>query len=335
MKVVIATPLYPPEIGGPATYAQILAERLPERGIEVEVVKFGEVRGAPKLLRHYRYYRKVLRAARKADAVLALDPVSTGFPALCAAQRARKPFVVKVVGDYAWEQGRQRFGVNEDLDSFVLTRKVPFAVKILRWAQTHVARKASAIVVPSEYLKKVVASWGIAPGEIKVIYNGIVLPAEIAAVKKDPSEFLIVSSGRPVPWKGFDAIKRIAEQEQGWRFFLAHDLPRAEALRWVKAADVFVLNSQYEGLAHALIEAMMLGTPVIATNVGGNPELITDGVTGLLIPPRDDEALQTALTNIKRDYSAAYARARAAQERTQHFSVETMLESTTALLKSL
>jgi glycosyltransferase involved in cell wall biosynthesis len=335
MKVVIATPLYPPEIGGPATYAHILAEALPKRGIEVEVVKFGEVRGAPKLLRHYQYYRMVMRAARGADVILALDPVSVGLPALWAARRSHAPLVVKVVGDYAWEQGRQRFGITQDLDSFVVTRNVPLAVKILRRVQNRVTRKAGVVIVPSEYLKKIVTAWGVEPEKIKVIYNGIALPAEIAAAKRDPNEFLIVSSGRPVPWKGFDAIKRVAEQQQGWRFFLAHGLPRAEALGWVKAADVFVLNSQYEGFAHALIEAMMLGTPVVATNVGGNPELIVDGVTGLLIPPRDDEALQAALTDIKRDYSAAYARARAAQERVGHFSVETMLDATTALLKSL
>ena len=54
------------------------------------------------------------------------------------------------------------------------------------------------------------------------------------------------------------------------------DMPRAEAMGWVKAADVFVLNSTYEGLSHALVEAISLGTPIVATHVGGNPELITD-----------------------------------------------------------
>jgi len=335
MRLIIATPLYPPEIGGPATYAKILADELPKRGIEVDVVKFGDVRHLPKILRHYAYYRHVLKYARLADVVLALDPVSVGLPAMQAAKKAKKPFVVKIVGDYAWEQGQQRFGVTQSLDEFVQTNAVPPAVRVLRRVQARVAAAATRVIVPSEYLKKIVTQWGIAPEKIKVIYNGIVLPKNIEVHKKNPGEFLIVSSGRPVPWKGFDAIKRVAEHEQGWRFFLANGLAHSDALGWVKAADVFVLNSQYEGLAHALIEAMMLGTPVVATRVGGNPELINDGETGLLVPPNDDEALRAALMNVATDPSSAHTRAVAAQERAKHFSVETMLEATAALLTSL
>src|SRR3989344_9578793 len=113
MKIVIAAPLYPPEIGGPATYAKLLLEGLSQKGIEVDIVKFSEVRHLPKLIRHYAYYRRVLRSARGADAVLALDPASVGLPAMYAARKAKKPFVVKIVGDYAWEQGIQRFGITQ------------------------------------------------------------------------------------------------------------------------------------------------------------------------------------------------------------------------------
>jgi len=335
MRLLIATPLYPPEIGGPATYAKILSDELPKRRIEVEVVKFSEIRHLPKIVRHYAYYRRVLAMARQCDAVLALDPVSVGLPAMQAAQKAKKPFVVKIVGDYAWEQGQQRFGVTQSLDEFVKSSRVPFMVRVLRKIQIRVAAAATQVIVPSEYLKTIVTAWGIAPEKIKVIYNGMVLPEHVEAQTKNSDEFLIVSSGRDVPWKGFDAIKRIVKKEQDWRFFLAHGLSRSEALGWVKTADVFVLNSQYEGFAHALIEAMMLGTPVVATRVGGNPELITDGDTGMLVPAGDDEALHAALMKVANDPSSAHARAITAQERAKHFSVEAMLEATASLLKSL
>src|SRR3989344_3373366 len=106
MRLVIATPLYPPEVGGPATYVQELETGLPSRSIDVTVVKFSDVRRwyLPKLVRHYVYYRRVLQEAKNADLVLALDPVSVGLPAMKAARKAGKPFVVKIVGDYAWEQ---------------------------------------------------------------------------------------------------------------------------------------------------------------------------------------------------------------------------------------
>ena len=335
MKIVIATPLYPPEIGGPATYASILAHELPKRGIEVEMVKFNEVRHLPKIIRHYVYYRRVLKAARHADVVFALDPVSVGLPAMYAARKAGKAFVVKIVGDYAWEQGTQRFGITQNLDEFVKEKNVPFAVRVLRRIQTRIAAAAMRVIVPSEYLKSIVATWGIPEEKIYVIYNGIELPAHIPTRQKNDSEFLIVSAGRRVPWKGFEAIERVARGHTNWHVFVASGLPRAEVLGWVKAADVFVLNSRYEGFPHTLIEAMTLGTPVIATNTGGNKALVVQGETGLLIPPEDDASLQEALQIVASDPAAARERALAAQKRMDDFSLPHMLNATAWLLKSL
>lgn len=335
MRLVIATPLYPPEIGGPATYTKLLEEGLPSKGIEVEVVKFSEVRHLPKIIRHYAYYRRVLAAARGADVVLALDPVSVGLPAMKATQKARKPFVVKVVGDYAWEQGQQRFGVTQNLDDFVRTPDVPFSVRMLRRIQMRVARSATRVIVPSEYLKGIVATWGISQEKMEVIYNAV----EVSVISTPPKErapgFFIVSSGRRVPWKGFEALKHVVARETDWHLRIASGLPRAEALEYVQSADVFVLNSDYEGFSHALIEVMMLGTPIIATNVGGNTELIEDGTTGLLIPPKDDEALYNALKRVQEDPVAARERAETARVFVQKFSRERMLARTSDVLKSL
>ena len=158
MRVLIATPLYPPESGGPATYAKLLEGGLPSRGFEVELVKFADVKRLPKFIRHFIYFLHVLEGARGVDLVLALDAVSVGFPAMLAARIARKPFVVKIVGDYAWEQGQQRFGITQTLDEFVKTKHVPFSVRMLRKIETRVARKAKRIIVPSNYLKGIVVA---------------------------------------------------------------------------------------------------------------------------------------------------------------------------------
>lgn len=335
MKIVLAAPLYPPEIGGPATYSKLLEEGLPKHGIEVEVVKFSSVRHLPKLIRHYAFYRRVLRAARGADVVLALDPVSVGLPAMRAARKAGRPFVVKIVGDYAWEQGVQRFGVTQNLDDFVKSKQSSFFVRKLREVQTEVARSARFVIVPSRYLKGIVMQWGVPAANIFVIYNGIELPSHISAPQKKAGEFLIVSSGRRVPWKGFEALEDVARRHSNWRVHIASGVSREEALGWVKAADVFVLNSRYEGLSHALIEAMTLGTPVIATDAGGNSTLVADGETGLLIPVGDDEALERALAAVESDPAKARARARAAGKRMEDFSVPHMLSATAELLKAL
>ncbi len=332
MKLVLATPLYPPEIGGPATYAQALVEGLPARGIEVELVKFSDVRHLPKLVRHIAYYRRVRRAAAHADAVLALDPVSVGMPACRAAKRAGTPFFVKIVGDYAWEQGRQRFGITEDLDAFVRNPRAPFAARMLRAVEAYVAKNAMHIIVPSAYLKNIVEMWGVPGEKITVIHNGIEMPEALPEVAR-PDGFLVVSSGRRVPWKNFEGLERVVAKEPSWHLHIASGVSREEALAWAKAADVYVNNSSYEGLAHALIEVMMLGTPVVATAVGGNPELVEDSVTGLLVPVGNDEALHAALANVAKEPEEAHARAAKGRARMGDFSTTAMLDATADFLK--
>ena len=359
MRLVIATPLYPPEIGGPATYARLLFEGLPAKGIEVELVKFSEVRRLPKIIRHYAYYRRVLKAARAADAVLALDPVSVGFPAMKAARRAGKPFFVKIVGDYAWEQGRQRFGITANLDDFIETKRVPFMVLFLRKMQTSVACSAKCIIVPSDYLKRIVAAWGISEDKIKVVYNAVLLeeagavPGAVAALPRP----LVVTAGRLVPWKGMrgvinavaaipdaslaivgDGSERVTLLRHGneklpGRFELAGALSHRDTLAVMASADAFVLNSSYEGLSHLLIESISLGVPAVATAVGGNAEVISDGENGLLVPAGNDEALARALARVLQD-DALRARFRArSQESAARFSVDTMLAAVQAIIK--
>lgn len=330
-KVFIATGVYPPESGGPATYAKLLEERLPPLGFEVSVLPFRVVRHLPKVVRHAAYFFASLKRASGSDIIYALDTVSVGFPAALAALLLRKKFVVRVPGDYAWEQARQRFNVTDELDAFQ-KKTYGFRIAVLRSVQKFVVRRAGAVVVPSEYMRAIVSTWGAEP---QVIYSSIDLAPAYDVPKERPQGFLVVSSGRRVPWKNFDGIARVVAKESGWHFFLAEDLPRAKALGWVKTADVFVLNSTYEGLSYALVEAMALGTPVVATAVGGNPELITDGVDGLLVPPGDDAALHAALQLVRQDPEGAQARAQSARAKAGQFSIDTALRKLVTVFNTL
>ena len=78
--------------------------------------------------------------------------------------------------------------------------------------------------------------------------------------------------------------------------------PYDQVPQYYKAADLVVLPSTSEGLPLAIIENMALGNVVIASNVGGIPELIEDGVTGLLVPPKNPEALAKAIINVLEDW---------------------------------
>jgi glycosyltransferase involved in cell wall biosynthesis len=356
-RLVVATPLYPPDLGGPATYAHILAEHLPPKGVTVDVVHFGSVRHLPKLIRHVAYFFAVLSAARKADAVLALDPVSVGLPACIAARIRGKQFFVKVVGDYAWEQGRQRFGVKETLDTFITHRRVSLPVRFLRMVQTYVVRHAKRVLVPSFYLRRVVVAWGIPEKDIVVVYNAIEAkesgdcPSEMDQARRP----LVLFVGRLVPWKHVDriieavhsvteqgipatllvvgsgpderALQKQAAKSKGAVLFLGSQSPEATQ-RILAEADMLVLNSSYEGLSHVLIEALALGKAIIATDAGGNSELITDGVNGIVIPVGDTGALASAIVRLSEDSELRTLLERGARSSCESFTVDAMVEGT-------
>jgi sugar transferase (PEP-CTERM/EpsH1 system associated) len=94
----------------------------------------------------------------------------------------------------------------------------------------------------------------------------------------------------------------------------------------MRALDAFVLPSLAEGISNTLLEAMATGLPVVATAVGGNPELVTDGRTGLLVPPDDFDAMAQALCRLARDPAQARAMGAAGRaEVERRFSLDAMV----------
>jgi glycosyltransferase involved in cell wall biosynthesis len=95
-----------------------------------------------------------------------------------------------------------------------------------------------------------------------------------------------------------------------------------DAAAVLSASDVFVLASQVEGLPIALLEAMAMGLPVVATRVGGTPQVVTDGVEGLLVPPGRPDELATAIASLVDDAPRRQSMSAAAAERAHDFGIE-------------
>jgi glycosyltransferase involved in cell wall biosynthesis len=203
------------------------------------------------------------------------------------------------------------------------------------------------------------AQVGLDPAKVRVVPNGVDVAALDAArpgplVRRElrlPEDAPVIGLvGRLDHWgKGhkelFTAMARIRERHPVQALIvgggrreaevrqLAGSLGLADAVHFLgqrqdvpdllNAMDVFVLPSYSEGVSLALLEAMAAGRPVIATAVGGLPEVVKDGVTGLLIPPRDADALAAALERLLCD--PVWARRLGADARDhvrEHYSLE-------------
>jgi glycosyltransferase involved in cell wall biosynthesis len=106
--------------------------------------------------------------------------------------------------------------------------------------------------------------------------------------------------------------------------------------RWLAHVTISVLPSLSEGLSNVVLESMAAGVPMVATSVGGNPELLAHGVTGLLVPPRDPGALAAALCWLLEHPEIARRFGRAARQRARdHFSIEGMVQETERLYLGL
>lgn len=369
MKVLIAAGIYPPDIGGPATYAKAMADELPKHGIQVMVVPLRDARHASPF-HHLAYARMLYTEAADVDVVFAQHSLSVGLAAWVAARLRGKPLVIRVGGDYAWEQGVQRFGVKETLDEFLSGRhRYGTRVRLFRLLQSFIARRADSIIVPSEYLQRVVSTWGVEGSRIRVVYSAFIPESvpeskeELAALMDVP-EVAIVSVARLVRWKGMrtlisllpdlskefsgigliivgDGPERAAleslAQDTGVmdRVRFLGDIPHDTTLKYLKAADIFVLNTGYEGLSYTILEAMAQGVPVVTTDVGGNPELIEGGREGLLVQYDNKAELLFAIHGILSGSVDGAMLAAAAREKAKIFSKERMIEGTIAVLRSV
>ena len=206
--------------------------------------------------------------------------------------------------------------------------------------------RASAVVaVSAEMARSLEERAGLAPGSVLTVYNGVEAGSAIA--DREPGGAITVCcAGRLSHEKGFDVALRALAELEGVFLHLVGDGPDRKALEelaaelglegrvrfegWVQdvrpaleRCDVFVAPSRREAFGMAVAEAMAAGLPVVASAVGGLPELVVHGETGLLVPPDDPRALAGAVCTLVKDPASARRMGRAGRERVlRHFGAE-------------
>jgi glycosyltransferase involved in cell wall biosynthesis len=373
MNILITAGIFPPDIGGPATYVPQIACALTERGHRILVVTLSDcldyddslysfrVIRLPRLIfKPWRWFLTVLTIIKFAKDMDSLFINGLAMEAVIANFISRKPVVLKIVGDIAWERAIGYGWVKDEFEYFQ-EKKYSFKVEALKALRLWWSRKADKIIVPSRYLARRVRDWGVPEENIVVIYNAVELPNGIVPAEvplKTPIK--IVTVGRLVSWKRMDEVIETIARLSGAglvivgegperenlqalaeglgisnRLYFAGTKSKREAMALMAACDIFVLNSTYEGLPHVVLEAIELGLPVVATAVGGTPEVVLDGENGLLIDRFDEAGLGKALKQLILSPSERRRLARGAHRSIDQFSLKEMIEKTEALLEAV
>jgi glycosyltransferase involved in cell wall biosynthesis len=269
-------------------------------------------------------------AARGADVVYGTGGMHTRT-AIAAALTGR-PLVVKLVNDPAYDRARRLGFFDGSVEEFERAHRDP-RIRALKAARLFAFTRATRIVTPGRYLADAAVGWGVPRERIRVVPNPAA-PVDTSIAREELRRRFgmagptLVFAGRLVPQKNVplavraladapgvslvvvgsgeeeDAIRAaVAEVGVGDRVMLRPAMPRAEAVQWVRAADAAVLPSDWEGSPHAAVEALSVGTPLVATAVGAVPEFVVDGENGLLVPPGHRAALARAMASLAADPS--------------------------------
>jgi glycosyltransferase involved in cell wall biosynthesis len=241
------------------------------------------------------------------------------------------------------------------------------------WANRLLYRLSDRTIVPSAATKSaLVQSGGIPSRAMEIVYNGVDTAQFARSFSREetraelaiPNDALLVGVvGRLSEEKGgvdllIRAVSRLQKSEPGVRLLVVGDGPlragleslasrvaeglvtftgtRSDVARLLHSMDVFALPSLSEALPLVVLEAMSAGLPVVATRVGGVPEIVEDGVTGLLVAPGSEDALYWALRKLVTGPNLRTQLARAGQAHVKaHFTIERMVECVEALYDSL
>jgi glycosyltransferase involved in cell wall biosynthesis len=250
--------------------------------------------------------------------------------------------------------------------ALVASRRVDFHLKgnsFSRWKY----RQVDCFIAASEAIRRMLVADGVPDAQTVTVHEGIDVDHVLAAPAVNVHEAFFLPHGAPVvgniaalvPHKGqrylIDAAHLVVQEVPDARFVILGEgelrehlerqvrehrlekhvlLPgfRTDVLGCLKAFDLFVMSSVTEGLGTSVLDAMAASRPIVATTAGGIPEIVDDGVNGLLVPPRDAPALARAIVRSLEDAElrrrigdAGFARVN------ERFTVERMVAGTAAI----
>lgn len=382
-KILIATGIFPPDIGGPATMLGNLAHSLKECGFEIKILTYIKKRinlETEKQKNNYKIYRininsifakinyffKLLKLSKTVDVIYTTDTYSVGYFTYLIKKLTGKKYILRFTGDSAWETARANNWIKDYIVDFQ-EKKYNSKIEKLKKRRNKILFNADKIIVDCKFNKKLAKIIGVPAEKVEVIYNSIdfkiskIDKNKVQQIKNNYPGKIIMTACRLTPWKGTEKIIEIlAEINSNINFLILGDGLELEKLKvesrklkvesnvhflgkisqdeienYFSIADVFILNSQYEGLSHTLLEVMKIGRPIVASNCGGNSELIENNQTGLLVEYGNNSELQNAILKILNDAKLAEKFSQNAKEKIKEFKWKNVLNQTIKIIQNL
>ncbi len=350
LHVLIATPMLPPDIGGPGVYAERLASEFERRGHAVSVLSYTSRApsrtgnrisislGSSLPMRQIRYAWAAWRLLGRSDIAIALDPVAVGWPLAMACLLRRKAFLLRVEGDSLWERYVERTGDErtlrqffQDLPRLSLSRRE----RAWRRAALRVFPKATRIVFSSTWRREIFKlAYPLRPEQ-----SSLVAPAwPRPAAGPQERDRTLVFAGRFVTVKNIPRLIRafLAATGPEWRLELIGDgperqnlesrilnlelsdrivirppLPHDELRRRIASAHAFVLPSFSDVSPNVILDCIAAGTPFLLTRETGFYETLQD--TGLFVDPLDERDIAAKIHTLIDPNTYAACRARLAK----------------------
>ena len=350
MNILITVGIFPPDIGGPASFVPKISNFLVENGHNVKIICLSEVgnnhiednldvirirRSNNLPIRWLKTIYQIVKNGRNSDLIFVNG---LGVESAIAALMLKKKLIRKIVGDPVWERAYNQKKTSESFDEFQ-NNKHSFLIEVQKLLRNWSINSAEIVITPSDHLKNFVSELGF-NNEILKINNGVdITDIKRTNVHKADINLLIIS--RLVIQKNINIVIEAMELldnknvklsiiGEGGEFNklegVIHELNlqnRVQLLgkidnnkisQFLLTADIFIQASDYEGLPHSVLEAINYEIPILSTEVGGCRDLLNDGERGFIIPiPPDKKIIAENIIYIIDNKDEATKRADAAK----------------------
>lgn len=325
-SLLLVTGIFPPDSGGPAKFTKEFTDWAVEKKCQVFIQTYTDkpldkknatgdrVNSVSRKNQLFtRYLKMILAIGNNVEPNSKVLAVGAFLETYFSSLLFRFPYSTKVPGDIVWERARNSGKTQLGIEDF---QKENLGLKnsIFRKLFTASLKRSHTVIVPSKGLLNLCLSWGVPGSKLHLVHNSVEMPSARVS-QATSSDYDLITVCRLTPWKGVDELieyaakrnaslaivgegpelnklKALANQLQARVTFLGN-VSHSKVQENLCCSKVFVLNSSYEGLPHALVEARLAGILSVGRAGTGSDEVINDDIDGLLI--RNNRQLEETL----------------------------------------